>query len=64
LWLGRNAQGIDQIDFDRPVTVRVNMAPVWNNRKVKPSLAALLEDLFERGDRQQLILLKLALNLK
>jgi hypothetical protein len=52
------------IDFDRPLTVRVNLAPVWNKRKVTPSLSVLLEDLYERGDRQQMFLAKIALNLK
>jgi pimeloyl-ACP methyl ester carboxylesterase len=64
LWLGRNARGSTMIDFDRPLMVRVNLAALWNNRKVTPSLAVLLEDLYERGDRQQLFLAKIVLNLK
>jgi pimeloyl-ACP methyl ester carboxylesterase len=63
LWFGRNAQGISQIDFDRPLKVSVGMAPMWN-RKVTPSLGVLLDDLHERGDRHQLFLAKVSLNLK
>jgi pimeloyl-ACP methyl ester carboxylesterase len=64
LWLGRTPQGAAMIDFDRPLTVRVNLAPIWNRRKVAPSLQVMLEDLFERGDRQQMFLGKVELNLK
>src|SRR5262249_3403440 len=61
LWLGRNAQGQMMIDFDKPVTVRINLKNVWVNRLVKPSLDVLLEDLYRRGDRQQPFLAKLEL---
>src|SRR5262249_23991136 len=55
VWLGRNDKGERMIDFDRVLTIKVNLAPKWN-KKVTPSLATLLEDLYERGDRQQLFL--------
>jgi pimeloyl-ACP methyl ester carboxylesterase len=63
LWLGRNNQGEDMIDFDRPLTVRHNLGPVKINGKFKdkvtPSLEVMLEDLYERGDRQQLFFAKI-----
>jgi hypothetical protein len=57
LWLGRNSGGRTMIDFDRKVTVRVNLSVT--ERRATPSLAVLLEDLYERGDRQQLFLARL-----
>jgi hypothetical protein len=59
VWLGRTPKGENMVDFDKPVTVTVNMAPRWNHRKVAPSLGVLLKDLAERGDRQRLFLAKL-----
>ncbi|MHB1422645.1 MAG: carboxylesterase family protein [Gemmataceae bacterium] len=63
IWLGRNNKGEDMIDFDKPVTVMhgLALARPWVNRKVTPSLEVLLEDLHERGDRQQLFLAKIPL---
>jgi predicted esterase len=46
------------IDFEKPLTVQVNLQVRWSNRKVTPSLQTLLEDLYQRGDRQQLFLAK------
>ncbi len=63
LWLGRNSKGEDMIDFDKPVTVWANFAAVWANRKVTPSIEVLLEDLYQRGDRQQLFFAKIPLKL-
>jgi pimeloyl-ACP methyl ester carboxylesterase len=63
VWLGRNAKGTTMVDFDKPVTVRVGFESKWNN-KVTPSLAVLLEDLAQRGDRQTLFVAKVAVNLK
>ncbi len=58
VWLGRNARGENMIDFDRDVVVRVNMlAPV--KKKLTPSATVLLEDLYDRGDRQRLFLGKI-----
>jgi pimeloyl-ACP methyl ester carboxylesterase len=57
--LGRNSRGENMIDFERPVTVRVNNMGRWSNQKVPPSLAVLLEELFLTGDRQRLCLAKL-----
>jgi hypothetical protein len=62
VWLGRNAKGTSMIDFDRPVSVRVGFA-ARPGRRVQPSLAVLLEDLYQRGDRQQMYLAKIDLDL-
>jgi pimeloyl-ACP methyl ester carboxylesterase len=64
VWLGRTAAGRTQVDFSRPLTVRANLQTMWANRKVSPSLAVLLEDLYERGDRQQLFVAKIPLRLR
>ncbi len=64
IWLGRNGKGEDMIDFDKPVTVTVNLQVMLPaRRKVTPSLEVMLEDLYERGDRQQLFLAKIPLKL-
>ncbi len=47
VWLGPG-----MLDFDKPVLVRVNGAAA-GKRAVKPSLDVLLEDLYQRGDRQR-----------
>ena len=47
------------IDFSKPVTVRINNTILLQNRKVQPSYATLLEDLFTRNDRQRLFWAKL-----
>jgi predicted esterase len=63
IWLGRNSRGEDMIDFDKPVTVRHNVTRLpWIRKKVTPSAEVLLEDLYQRGDRQQLFLAKIELN--
>jgi dienelactone hydrolase len=56
LWMGRG-----MIDFDKPITVRRNGNIRLNAVPVKPSLAVLLEDFFDRGDRQRLYLAKIEL---
>src|SRR5262249_30181353 len=62
VWLGRNSRGESMIDFDKPLTIRVNFEAKWNNKPVKPSLDTLLEDLYQRGDRQRLFLAKVDLS--
>jgi hypothetical protein len=59
VWLGRNLRGDSMIDFAKPVSMRVNDAIVLNKKMVKPSLAVMLEDLYQRGDRQRVYLAKL-----
>jgi hypothetical protein len=62
VWVGRNREGANLIDLDKPLTINWGFTPKWANRKVKPSLSTLLEDLYQRGDRQQLFLAKIELN--
>jgi predicted esterase len=64
IWLGRNNKGEDMIDFDKPVTVRHGFSTVLLPRKIPPSLEVLLEDLYQRGDRQHLFLAKIAVGSK
>jgi len=46
------------IDFDKPLTIRLNSQKLYANQKVALSLDTLLEDFFQRGDRQRLFLAK------
>jgi hypothetical protein len=55
IWLGRNAKGESMVDFDKNVAVRVNNT-VYPAKKRTPSATVMLEDLFNRGDRQRLFL--------
>jgi len=55
VWLGRNAQGQNMVDFTKPVTVRI-LAKQLHRKIVTPNLETLLEDLYQRGDRQLLFL--------
>jgi hypothetical protein len=59
VWLGRNGKGENMVDFDKPVSVWVNMTARVSNRKATPSLEVLLKDLAERGDRQRLFLYRI-----
>jgi predicted esterase len=63
VWLGRNAQGDYMVDLDKPVNIKIGFRVYWA-RKVKASLGVLLEDLYERGDRQQLFVAKVDLKLR
>jgi hypothetical protein len=64
IWLGRNDRGEDMIDFDKPITVLANLQARISNQRVKPSAEVMLEDLYQRGDRQQLFLARVSLNLR
>jgi pimeloyl-ACP methyl ester carboxylesterase len=64
LWLGRSPKGENMIDFDKPLLVRGNFKILWSNRRVTPSLETLLEDLYQRADRQRLFLARLDFNFK
>lgn len=64
VWLGRNVSGQYMVDMDKPVNVRVGLKTYVANRKVVPSLAVLLEDLARRGDRKQLYVAKVEVNLR
>lgn len=54
VWLAR-----DMIDFTKPLTVRINGQVRLNNQRVQPSLRTLLEDLYQRADRQRVYWAKL-----
>jgi hypothetical protein len=49
VWLSR-----DMVDFTKPLTIRINSRTMLTARRVQPSLSTLLEDLFQRCDRQRL----------
>ncbi len=58
VWFAR-----DSVDFTKPVSIRVNDSqPVA--KKLVPSAAVLLEELYQRGDRQRLFLAKETRELK
>jgi pimeloyl-ACP methyl ester carboxylesterase len=50
VWLGKG-----MVDFSLPIRIRVNNEHDWDNSRkpLKPDLSVLLEDLYERGDRQR-----------
>ncbi|MFN4257933.1 MAG: hypothetical protein ACK4RK_01445 [Gemmataceae bacterium] len=52
------------VDFSKPVTIRINASMVWNNfgRPLKPSLETLMEDFYDRGDRNRLYLARVDFN--
>jgi acetyl esterase/lipase len=54
VWLAR-----EMVDFSKPLTVRVNGELRMNNQRVQPSMRTLMEDLYQRGDRQRLYVAKL-----
>ncbi len=54
VWLGPS-----MIDFTKPVTLRVNSRQI-GPLLVRPSLQTLLEDFYQRGDRQQLYFARLS----
>ena len=56
VWLGRG-----MIDFDKPVFVSVNFGLKLNGVTIKPSLETLMEDFFQRGDRQRLYIARIDL---
>jgi pimeloyl-ACP methyl ester carboxylesterase len=58
----RTARGQYNIDPDKPLTIRVGFRAVVVNRKVSASLEVLLEDLHQRGDRQQLVVGRVDVN--
>lgn len=61
VWLGRNGRGDSMIDFDKPVSVRMDLATVWAHKPITPRLATLLEYVYQTGDRQRMYLAKLDL---
>jgi pimeloyl-ACP methyl ester carboxylesterase len=65
-WFGRiwdpQAGWKPMIDFSKPVTITVNGRPAGKSRVVQPSLQTMLDDLYERGDRQRMFLAYVDLN--
>jgi pimeloyl-ACP methyl ester carboxylesterase len=57
VWLGEGT-----IDYEKPVTVYLNQRLALANRKVTPNLGTLLEDVYQRGDRQRRFWAKLELS--
>jgi pimeloyl-ACP methyl ester carboxylesterase len=57
VWLGSG-----MIDFGKPASVSINLAPRVGNRKVQPSIATLLEDFYLQGDRQRLFVARIDLD--
>ncbi len=51
------------IDFEKPVTVFLNMQIGRSNRRVVPSYETLLEDFYQRGDRKRLFVAKIVLDI-
>jgi hypothetical protein len=48
VWLGPG-----MVDADKPLVVKVNGSVLGGKRSAKPSLEVLMEDLYQRGDRQR-----------
>lgn len=61
VWLGRDSTGQAMINFSVPLTVALNGQAKWNG-KVTPSIETLLEDVYQRGDRQRLFLARIDFN--
>lgn len=59
IWLGKDSEGREMIDFTKPVNVRWNGNLVLRNVKATPNIATLLDDIALRGDRQQPFMAKL-----
>jgi pimeloyl-ACP methyl ester carboxylesterase len=57
IWLSR-----DMIDFTKPVTINVNGVVHRMNKKIDPSLPALMEDFYTRSDRQRLFFARVDIN--
>lgn len=62
IWLGRDRAGQNMVDLEKPVVVYINGA-LRQRKMVTPSVATMLEDLFDRGDRRQLYYARLDFNL-
>jgi pimeloyl-ACP methyl ester carboxylesterase len=59
VWLGNG-----MVDFDKPVYIRVQPYNLIVNRLIRPDLGTLLEDFYQRGDRQRLFLARVDFNLR
>jgi hypothetical protein len=59
VWLGSG-----MVDFDKPVVIRVLPHNISISRLLRPDLGTLLEDFYQRGDRQRLFLARVDFNLR
>jgi hypothetical protein len=68
IWLirGTNSKGEPEnlINFEKGLTVWINSTKRMTDTMVRPNLGVLLEDLYERGDRQRLVLGRLDFRLE
>ena len=65
VWLGDDRDGL--VNFENPVKVVVQPTssnPIISEKKIKPSLAVLLEDFYARGDNKRLMLAKVEVDIK
>jgi len=55
VWISRQ-----MVDFERPITVTLNGKYKWTNggKAVKPDISTMLEDFYDRNDRQRLFFYK------
>jgi hypothetical protein len=58
VWFGRGLK----VNVNAPVTITVNNAVKWA-KPVKPDLSTLLEDFYDRGDKQRLYLARVDMGL-
>ena len=58
VWFGRGLK----VNINAPVTITVNNAVKWS-KPVKPDLSTLLEDFYDRGDKQRLYLARVDMGL-
>jgi hypothetical protein len=58
VWFGRGLK----VDIDKPVLITVNNRPRYE-KKVKPDLSLMLEDFYDRGDRQRLYIARVNFDL-
>lgn len=58
VWLARG-----MVDFDKPVTVNLNTGTKINQRKITPNMGILMEDFYQRGDRQRLYVYRIDLTM-
>jgi enterochelin esterase-like enzyme len=59
VWFSRGTKA----DITKPITISVNLAARWSAKMVKPGLTTLLDDFYERGDRQRLYIARVDIGL-
>jgi predicted esterase len=63
VWIGRDAKGTYLLDLDKPLSITGNLKRFVHKKHLTPSLSVLLQDLYERGDRQHLFVTKVEIDL-